>query len=65
MTNIVRKPVTGSVQQKNGAWHAVLNITDFETGKRKSKWKKIGKVSLKRNDGGITKKEANNKLHFL
>ena len=65
MTNIVRKPVTGSVQQKNGAWHAVLNITDFETGKRKSKWKKIGKISLKRNDGGITKKEANNKLHFF
>ena len=47
MTNTVRKPVTGSVQQKNGAWHAVLNITDFETGKRKIKWQKIGKATRK------------------
>lgn len=58
MSNIMRKPVTGSVQQKNGAWHAVLNITDFETGKRKPKWMKIGKVSLKRGDGGLTKNQA-------
>ena len=62
MSNIVRKPVTGSVQQKHGAWHAVLYYTDFETGKRKSKWQKIGKISLKRGDGGLTKNEADNRL---
>ena len=58
MSDIVRKPVTGSVQQKHGAWHAVLYYTDFETGKRKSKWQKIGKISLKRGDGGLTEKQA-------
>lgn len=58
MKNIVRKPVTGSVQQKNGAWHAVLYYTDLETGKRKPKWQKIGKISLKRGDGGLTEKQA-------
>ncbi len=52
------KQVTGSVQQKNGSWHAVLNVTDVETGKRKMKWQKIGRVSLKRGDGGLTKKQA-------
>lgn len=62
MSNIVRKPVTGSVQQKNGAWHAVLYYTDFETGKRKPKWQKIGRISLKRGDGGLTEKQAENLL---
>ena len=62
MSDIVRKPVTGSVQQKNGAWHAVLYYTDFETGKRKPKWQKIGKISLKRGDGGLTEKQAENLL---
>ena len=62
MSDIVRKPVTGSVQQKNGAWHAVLYYTDFETGKRKPKWQKIGKVSLKRGDGGLTKNQAQSQL---
>ena len=50
MSNIERKPVTGSVQQKNGAWHAVLYYTDFETGKRKPKWQKIGKITLETPD---------------
>lgn len=59
MSNIERKSVTGSVQQKNGAWHAVLYYTDFETGKRKPKWQKIGKITLKRGDGGLTKIQAN------
>lgn len=59
MSDIVRKPVTGSVQKKNGAWHAVLYYTDFETGKRKPKWQKIGKITLKRGDGGLTKIQAN------
>ena len=52
------KPVTGTVHEKNGSWHAVLNVTDFETGKRKTKWKKIGKATKKRGDGGLTKKQA-------
>ncbi len=60
-----RKPVTGSLQKKNNSWYAVLNVTNFEKGKRKIKWKKIGKVSLKRGDGGITEKEAKNKLPFF
>lgn len=52
------KPVTGTVQEKNGSWHAVLNITDFETGKRKIKWQKIGRATQKRGDGGLTKTKA-------
>lgn len=52
------KPVTGTVHEKNGSWHAVLNVTDFETGKRKTKWRKIGKATKKRGDGGLTKKQA-------
>ena len=52
------KPVTGTVQEKNGSWHAVLNVTDFETGKRKIKWQKIGKATKKRGDGGLTKTKA-------
>lgn len=62
MSGFIRKPVTGSVQKKNGAWHAVLYYTDFETGKRKPKWQKIGKISLKRGDGGLTKNQAENLL---
>lgn len=65
MNSGIRKEVTGSLQKKNGSWHAVLNVTDFETGKRKIKWKKIGNVSLKRGDGGLTEKEARNKLPFF
>ena len=56
------KNVTGSVQEKNGSWHAVLNYTDLETGKRKNKWKKIGRVSIKRGDGGLTEKQAKESL---
>lgn len=56
------KNVTGSVQEKNGSWHAVLNYTDLETGKRKNKWKKIGRVSIKRGDGGLTEKQAKEAL---
>jgi len=62
MSSIERRPVTGSVQQKNGSWHAVLYYTDVETGKRKPKWQKIGKISLKRGDDGLTKTQAHSLL---
>lgn len=29
--------ITGSIQQKNGKWYAVLNLQDV-SGKRKQKW---------------------------
>lgn len=33
--------ITGSIQQKNGKYHMVFNITD-ECGKKKQKWKSTG-----------------------
>lgn len=58
------KPATGSVQQKDGKWHACINYTDISTGKRKIRWKMLGKIDP-RGRNGISKSKANQLLKDL
>ena len=51
--------VTGSVQPKDGRWHAVMNVTN-ENGERVKKWK-----SLRLDVQKGTKREAERRLKEL